>query len=343
MDLVRSKVPPLSKEQRRRGIELALADAAQSGVTSLQDNSDWQDFLVYREIRREGKLTARITEWLPFRAPLERLEAMRREGGTTDPWLKTGALKMVTDGALGSRTAAMLAPYSDDPSTSGILTLDPAKLKQMAIERDRAGFQLNFHAIGDRANRISLDALAAARAANGPRERRDRIEHAQVVAAEDFARFAELGVIASMQPSHQTTDMRWAEQRIGPERVQGAYAWATFLKHGVRLAFGTDYPVEPINPFRGLYGCVTRERPDGGPPGGWQGQEKISMDECIRAYTAGSAYGEFEEGKKGQIKPGQYADIIVLSTDVTQVKPSEIVKTATLRTIAGGRTVYQVK
>lgn len=343
MALVYSKVPPLSPEKRRHGIELALADAAQFGVTSLQDNSDWQDFLVYQQIKREGKLTARITEWLPFVAPLEQLEKMRRDGGTSDPWLKTGALKMVTDGALGSRTAAMLAPYSDEPSTSGILTLDPEKLKQMAIERDRTRFQLNFHAIGDRANRISLDAFAATRSANGVRERRDRIEHAQVVALEDFARFAALGVIASMQPSHETTDMRWAEQRIGPERAKGAYAWATFLKHGVRLAFGTDYPVEPINPFRGLYACVTRELPDGGPAGGWQPQEKISMDDCIRAYTADSAYGEFEEGKKGQIKADQYADIIVLSTDVTQAKPSEIVKTTVLRTIVGGKTVYQAK
>jgi predicted amidohydrolase YtcJ len=236
----------------------------------------------------------------------------------------------------------MLAPYSDEPSTKGILTLEPEKLQQLAIERDRAGFQLNFHAIGDRANRISLDAFAAARAANGSRERRDRIEHAQVVAPMDFTRFADLGVIASMQPAHQTTDMRWAEQRIGPERAKGAYAWATFLKHGVRLAFGTDYPVEPIDPFRGLYACVTRELPDGGPSGGWQPQEKISMDDCIRAYTSGSAYGEFEEGKKGQIKPGHYADIIVLSVDVTQAKPAEIVKTKVLRTILAGRTIYNL-
>src|SRR5260370_26189564 len=174
-----------------------------------------------------------------------------------------------------------------------MMAIDPEELTQMAIERLCVDLQLHFHAIGDRANRISLDAFAAARAANGRRERRNRIEHAQVVAPEDFARFAELGVIASMQPSHETTDMRWAEQRIGPERAKGAYAWATFLKHGIRLAFGTDYPVEPINPFRALYACVTRELPDGGPPGGWQPQEKIPMDECIRAYTAGSAYAEF--------------------------------------------------
>src|ERR1700687_2883009 len=316
LGLIRAKVPPPSKEQRYHGIVLALADAAQFGVTSLQDNSEWQDFLVYQQIKREGKLTARITEWLPFRAPLEQLETMRRDGGTTDPWLKVGALKMVTDGALGSRTAAMLAPYSDDSSTSGILTIDPETLKQMTIERDRAGFQLNFHAIGDRANRISLDAFAAALAANGRRVRRDRIEHAQVVAPEDFARFAQLDVMASMQPSHETSDMRWAERRIGPERPKGAYAWATFRRQGVRLAFGTDYPVEPISPFRGLYACVTRELPDGGPRLGWQTQEKIPLADCIRAYTYGAAYAQFEDGKKGELKAGQYADFIILSNDL---------------------------
>ncbi len=340
MGLVDSKIPPPSAEQRRRGIELALADVAQHGVTSAQDNSAWEDFLIYRAIRNDGKLTVRITEWLPFPAPLGKLEQMRRDGGTTDPWLRTGALKMVTDGALGSRTAAMLAPYSDDPSTSGIMTMEPEKLRALAIERDKAGFQLNFHAIGDRANRVVLDVFEAAAKANGPRDRRDRIEHAQVVAASDFPRFARLQVIASMQPSHQTSDMRWAEQRVGPERIKGAYAWATMEKFGIRLAFGTDYDVEPITPFRGLYACVTRELPTGGPQGGWQPQEKISLDDCIRAYTSGSAYGEFMEGKKGELKAGEFADFIVLSKDLTKVTPSEYLNTKVLRTVVGGRTVY---
>jgi predicted amidohydrolase YtcJ len=341
MRLVEQNVPEPSAEQRRRGIELVLADVAKNGVTSVQDNSDWEDFLVYHDLKDEGKLTVRITEWLHFTAPLGELQNMRSEGGTGDPWLKTGALKMVTDGALGSRTAAMLAPYSDDPATSGIMTMDPDKLRQMAIERDKAGFQLNFHAIGDRANRVALDVFEAVAKANGPRDRRDRVEHAQVVAPEDFPRFAKLKVIASMQPSHQTTDMRWAEQRVGPDRLRGAYAWASLQKDGARLAFGTDYPVEPISPMRGLYACVTRELPDGGPPGGWQPQEKISLDDCIRAYTAGSAYAQFEEGKKGELKRGEYADFVVLSNDLTKVPPSEYVKTRVLRTVVGGRTIYQ--
>ncbi len=340
MGLVESKIPPPTPERRRKGIELALADVAANGVTSLQDNSAWEDFLVYRDLKKEGKLTARITEWLPFSEPLEKLEAKRKEGGTTDPWLRTGALKFVSDGALGSRTAAMLAPYSDDPKTSGLLAMESEKLSAMAIERDKAGFQLNFHAIGDRANRVSLDAFEAVAKANGPRDRRDRIEHAQVVSRSDIPRFAKLQVIASMQPSHQTTDMRWAESRVGPDRVKGAYAWATMQNYGVRLAFGTDYDVEVISPFRGLYACVTRELPDGGPSGGWQPQEKISLADCIRAYTTGSAYAEFSEGKKGELKAGELADFIVLSDDLTKIQPARYTKVKVLRTVVGGRTVY---
>ena len=342
MHLVKSRIPSPTPEQRRRGIELALADLAKNGVTSAQDNSAWEDFLTYRAIKNDGKLTVRVTEWLPFAAPLEKLEQMRRDGGTTDPWLRTGALKMVTDGALGSRTAALLAPYSDDPSTSGIMTIEPEKLRTLAVERDKALFQLNFHAIGDRANRVALDAFEAAAKANGPRDRRDRIEHAQVVALSDIPRFARLQVIASMQPSHETSDMRWAEGRVGPERAKGAYAWASMQKFGARLAFGTDYDVEPISPFRGLYACVTRELPTGGPQGGWQPQEKISLADCIRAYTSGSAYGEFMEGKKGELKAGEFADFIVLSNDLTKVEPREYVNTKVLRTVVGGRVVYSV-
>jgi predicted amidohydrolase YtcJ len=341
MQLVRVRIPDPSPEERRRGIEIALADVARNGVTSLQDNSAWEDFQVYQQLKEEGKLTARITEWLHFNDSLNDLQDRRAQGGTKDPWLKTGALKAVTDGALGSRTAAMLEPYNDDPSTTGIFTYDPDKLRAMAIERDRAGFQLNFHAIGDRANRIALDVFEAVAKVNGPRDRRDRIEHAQVVAPMDFQRFAELKVIASMQPSHQTTDMRWAEDRIGNERIKGAYAWNTMLKDGVRLAFGTDYPVEPISPFRGLYACVTRERPEGGPRKGWEPQEKISLEDCIRAYTSGSAYAQFEEGKKGELKAGEYADFIVLSDDLTKIPPSQYTKVRVLRTVVGGRTVFQ--
>jgi predicted amidohydrolase YtcJ len=341
MDLVNSRIPDPTPEQHLRGITLVLADLAQNGVTSVQDNSEWDDFRTYKQLKDDGKLTVRITEWLHFTEPLNDLQNKRAQAGTSDPWLKTGALKMVTDGALGSRTAAMLEPYSDDAKTTGILIMEPDKLKSLAIERDKAGFQLNFHAIGDRANRVSLDVFEAVAKANGRRDRRDRIEHAQVVAPDDLPRFAKLKVIASMQPSHQTTDMRWAESRVGPERIKGAYAWATLQKSGARLAFGTDYPIEVISPFRGLYACVARQLPDGAPAGGWQPQEKISLEDCISAYTSGAAYAEFEEGKKGELKVGEYADFIVLSNDLTKIPPSDYVKTQVLRTVAGGRTVYE--
>ena len=343
IQLVEVRIPDPSPEQMRHGVELVLEDAAKNGVTSAQDYSPWEYFQVYKLLKEQKKLTLRITEWLTFNLPVGQLQNMRAQGGTTDPWLRTGALKAFTDGALGSRTAAMLTPYSDDPYTSGILINDPDKLRAMAIERDKAGFQLAFHAIGDRANRIALDVFEAVVKVNGQRDRRDRIEHAQVVSMEDFPRFAQWKVIASMQPSHETNDMRWAEQRVGPERAKGAYAWATMQKNGARLAFGTDFDVEPINPMRGLYACVTRELPDGGPKGGWQPQEKISLEDCIRAYTTGSAYAEFAEGKKGELKEGEYADFIVLSNDLTKVPPSEYLKTQVLRTVVGGRVVYEKK
>jgi predicted amidohydrolase YtcJ len=340
MNLVTVRVPDPPAETRRKGIEMVFENLAKNGVTSVQDFSDWEDFKVYQQLKDDGKLTVRITEWLPFLAPLNDLQNMRGQGGTTDPWLKTGALKAFTDGAMGSRTAAMLEPYSDDPSTSGILTIEPRKLLEMAIARDKAGFQLAFHAIGDRANHVALDVFEEVAKANGPRDRRDRIEHAQLVAPQDFARFAQLKVIASMQPSHQTTDMRWAEDRVGRDRIKGAYAWASMLKNGVRLAFGTDYDVEPVSPFRGLYACVTRERPEGGPKNGWESQEKISLEDCIRAYTSGSAYAQFEEGKKGELKSGEYADFVILSNDLTKVPPAQYTKTRVLRTVVGGRTVH---
>jgi predicted amidohydrolase YtcJ len=340
MTLVEQRIPDPSPEERRRGIEMVLAELSKNGVTSAQDNSEWEDFDVYNDLKLEKKLNVRITEWLHFMDPLVQLETHRSQGGTDDPWLKTGALKIVTDGALGTRTAAMLAPYSDDPQNSGIMDIEPEKLKAMALERDKAGFQLAFHAIGDRANRIALDTFESLVRVNGTRERRDRVEHAQVLSPQDLPRFAQLKVIASMQPSHEMTDQRWAEARLGPERSKGAYAWNSLLKSGATLAFGTDYSVEPINPFRGLYACVTRAGADGLPAGGWEPQEKISLDECIHAYTVGSAFAEFEEKRKGTLKVGQFADFVILSQDVTKAAPADILKTEVLTTVVGGRVVY---
>jgi len=340
-ELVEQRIPDPPDEERKKGIELVLQELARNGVTSVQDFSAWEDFRAFSELKEQKKLTVRITEWLPFSASTDSLQNMRAEGGTTDPWLRTGALKGFLDGALGTRTAALLAPYSDDPSTSGMLTIDPEKLKAMAIERDRLGFQLAFHAIGDKANRLGLDTFESLLRVNPPRDRRDRIEHAQVVSPQDIPRFGALKVIASMQPSHETNDMRWAEQRLGPERSKGAYAWHSLQKSGAQLAFGTDYDVEPIDPRRGLYACVTRAGVDGNPPGGWIPEEKLPLADCIRAYTTGSAYAEFMDGKKGELKVGEFADFVILSRDITKVSPPEILQTEILRTVVGGRTVYQ--
>jgi predicted amidohydrolase YtcJ len=357
MSLVYGRIPRYSMEQRRRAFQLVMDEAVQYGVTSVQDNSvmdaddaanyGWQNFLVLDQLKREGKLKFHVTEWLPFLAPVSRLEEMRRFGGSStpenpgDPWLKTGQVKLIMDGSLGSRTAAMLAPYSDDPSTAGILEIEPDRLKQMAIERDRAGFQLGFHAIGDRANRVALDTFAAVLEANGPRDRRDRVEHAQVVEAGDFARFGKLNVIASMQPAHLLDDERWATARLGPERSRGAYAWHTMEQNGVRLAFGTDYPVVAINPLRGIYACVTRQLTDGMPKRGWQPQERLRAKDCFHAYTVGSAFAQFEEQRMGIIAPGMLADIVVYPKDLNETRPSEILTIPVVMTIVGGKIVYQ--
>jgi len=219
--------------------------------------------------------------------------------------------------------------------------MDPEKLRVMAIERDKLGFQLAFHAIGDKANRLALDTFESVARVNPPRDRRERIEHAQVVAPQDMPRFGGLHVVASVQPSHETNDSRWAEQRLGPERSKGAYAWNSLQNAGAKLAFGTDYDVEPVNPLRGLYACVTREAIDGGPAGGWQPQEKLPLQDCIRAYTSGSAYAEFMDGKKGELKVGEFADFVILSRDLTKVSPKEFLTTDVLETVVGGRIVYQ--
>ncbi len=351
MDLVASHIPPHSVLLRARLFGEVLEKAAKYGVTSVQDNSvmalqdnndyGWQNFLVLQQMRKEGKLPVRITEWLPFAAPMETLKLMRDTGGTTDPWLKTGALKALLDGSLGSRTAAMLAPYSDAPKTSGILRESPVTFMPMAIERDKAGFQLAFHAIGDKANRLALDTFAAVLAANGQRDRRDRIEHAQVVAPDDFERFGKLDVVASMQPAHLLDDARWAEARLGPNRSRGAYAWLTLEKSGAKLAFGTDFPnYESIDPLQGIYACVTRQLMDGTPPKGWEPQERLPIDECLRAYTTGSAYAEFEEQSKGTIAQGMDADIVVYPVNLLQIPPPQLLKTNVVMTIAGGKIRY---
>ncbi|MGC2744139.1 MAG: amidohydrolase [Candidatus Angelobacter sp.] len=341
MRLVGEKIPPPTAAQRRRAAELALADAARSGITSAQDNSEWEDFLTYEQMEKEGKLTLRIAEWLPFDAPLEQLRRMRQHHPADDPMLHTTMLKGFMDGSLGSRTAAMLAPYNDDPKNSGIPRYEQDKLNAMTAERANDGFQIGFHAIGDRAARMALDAFAYAIQKSNKKNLRFRIEHDQVVAPEDFKEYKALGVIASMQPNHLLTDMNWAEARIGPERAKHSYAWKEFEDNGIPLAFGTDYPVEPITPFRGLYAAVTRKNEAGTKE--YYPEQKLTIDHAIYAYTIGAAYAEFEEERKGQLTPGMLADFVVLDRDITKVAPPEILKTRVLRTVVGGKTVYEAK
>ncbi len=360
--MVYSKVPPPTLEQRRYALGVAIHDALANGVTSVQDNSQWEDFLALEELEHTSQLHLRFAEWLDFNQPVAVLEQRRASHPTGDLLLHLTMLKGFMDGSLGSRTAAMEEPYSDDPANSGLPRYEQAELNRMASDRAAAGFQLGFHAIGDRANDIALNAFAAAEqvarpanspappgnpdaavvttapAALSPASLRLRIEHAQVLLPGDFDRFAAEGVIASMQPSHLLTDMSWANDRLGSERAKYAYAWKSFLDHRVTLAFGTDYPVEPINPFRGLYSAITRQNEAG--TMSFQPQEKISLNEAIYAYTQASAFAEFRERQKSRLEPGYLADFIVLDRDITTASPQQLLHTRVLRTVVNGESVY---
>jgi predicted amidohydrolase YtcJ len=348
---VRAVIPPPTRDQRRHGIEVALADLAAHGVTSAQDYSpEWENFQIYEELEKEGKLTARISEWLPFDDSIEELKKKRSSHPQSDLMLHTGMVKAFMDGSLGGHTAALLEPYADDPKTSGLLRYDAPKLTEMAKERVLAGFQLGFHAIGDKAVQMALDAFAEAekaareqkvKAANGGDDYRLRVEHAQVVTPAQIARFKELKVIASMQPTHLLTDMRWTEARLGPKRAGTCHTWAAFANKGVTLAFGTDYPVEPVTPFRGLYVAVTRKSENGKQE--YFPLQKLTMDQAIAAYTTGSAFAEFEEKEKGKLVPGMLADFVVLDRDVTAASPEKILGAKVLRTVVGGKTAYEDK
>ncbi len=361
--LLTRRIPPPDSDTRRRALQLSIDDALAHGVTSVQDFSDWEDFLALESLEHTGKLKLRVTEWLDFNLPLAVLQQRRASHPVDDPLLHTGFLKAFMDGSLGSRTAALDEPYADDPSNSGIPRYDETKLNAMATERAAASFQLGFHAIGDLANSIALNAFAAAEETalpsdaplppnnpdativtrstkeTQPADLRLRIEHAQVLLPDDFDRFKELGVIASMQPSHLLTDMAWAAARLGPERVKYAYAWRSFLTHGVPLAFGTDYPVESIDPFRGLYAATTRQNEAGTQT--FEPQEKLTVPEAILAYTQTSAFAEFAEHRLGLLTPGFLADMVVLDRDPLTAVPQELIHTRVLRTIVGGETVYQ--
>ncbi|HKQ51535.1 MAG TPA: amidohydrolase, partial [Pyrinomonadaceae bacterium] len=360
--LVARFVPQPTPAELMQALERALAEARRYGLTSIQDNSGYRTTMLYRELLKQGKLTVRVAEWQDFEDTVAELKRQRAEFETfkDDPLrLRLTALKGYVDGTLGSRTAAMLAPFADDPHNSGIPRHPPEELTKMIVERDAAGFQIALHAIGDRANRMALDGYAAAFTEEskklplpdkksissitilGVPTRRHRVEHAQVVAPSDFARFRDLQVIASMQPSHAISDKRWAQDRLGEYRVLGAYSWHIMKSFNVHVPFGTDWPVEPINPYLGLYAAVTRQSTDGEPAGGWWPQERLSIEDAIRCYTAEGAYASFEEVYKGQIATGMLADLVVHSRDLLTIPPREILQTEAVMTILGGQVVYE--
>ena len=343
MDYVDKIAPPLSHDQRVQAVKRALAHAASLGVTSVQHmNPEYADIAVYDELLQRGELTARI-----YAAPLipsvddqVKIGIRHAFGG---PFLRIGALKAYADGSLGSSTAYFFEPFLNQPNNHGLLSdeMHPVSLMRDRMMRaDAAGLQLCTHAIGDQGISMILDIYSEIVKAHGESDRRFRIEHAQHMAAKDFDRFTQLHVIASVQPYHAIDDGRWAEERIGHDRASRTYAFRTFLDHGVRLAFGTDWEVAPLNPMLGLYAAVTRATLDGKNPNGWFPQQKLTLPEAIEAYTMGSAYAEFQENEKGSITVGKLADMVLLSGDIFAIDPAKIRDVKVKITIVGGKIVW---
>jgi len=344
MNYVYRVIPPMSAEKRLRILKQGLEHAASLGVTSVQDmNPSYADVAAYTALAERGELTLRIYAAPPVSLWKDQAKLGLRRGFGS-PLLRLGAVKGYADGSLGSTTAYFFAPYSDDPKTSGLLTdeMQPlSKMRERLVGADKAGIQLCMHAIGDRGISTMLDLYADVIRANGERDRRLRIEHAQHVAPKDFERFAKMKVIASVQPYHAIDDGRWADKRIGPERSKTTYAFRTFLDSGVRLALGTDWFVAPLSPMETIYAAVTRATLDGQRPGGWVPEQKISVQEAVEAYTMGSAYAEFQEREKGSITPGKLADLVVLSDDIFAIPKESIRNVKVEKTILGGRLIYE--
>jgi predicted amidohydrolase YtcJ len=343
--LVTSHIPPFTLDEVKRGIALAAAECVRNGLTSVHEARVTAMMLTaFRELIKEDRLPLRVYAMLDG-----------SDKSLVDEWLARGpeidranhrfivrCFKVFADGALGSRGAALLEPYSDDPANKGVTTTSRYELFSITRRSLGRGFQVAVHAIGDSANRMTLDCFEwALRDSPRSRDARLRIEHAQVVAAADIPRFARLGVIASMQPVHCTSDMPWAEKRLGPERVKGAYAWRSIIKTGAHLPLSSDFPGETLNPFYGIYAAVTRQDPAGNPGGGWHPEQRLTLDEALRGYTLEAAYAEFEEASKGSIEEGKLADLVVISGDITGISPREFLSIKVLKTIVDGKVVYQ--
>jgi predicted amidohydrolase YtcJ len=322
-------------------IERGLAYAAKLGLTGVTTSASLQELDIFKQIKAEGKLTLRVYAWLP----IDELDTYIKRGikqGQGDDMVRVGFQKIYIDGSLGSGTALMFAPFSNDPSKTGLPQYKEEAFYALVEKAHQNGYQTGTHAIGDKGVNWVLNAVERAQKKYGAKDLRHRIEHAQIVIPSDVPRFKQLGVIASMQPTHCTTDMRFCEIGIGTERSKNAYIWKTLLDAGAQLAFGTDWPVEPLDPMRGLYSAVTRKNIEGGfPEGGWFPEQRLTMADSVRLYTLGAAFASFEEKIKGTIEPGKLADFTVLSKDIYRVDPKEILTTEALYTILGGKIVFQ--
>ncbi|HMI87647.1 MAG TPA: amidohydrolase [Polyangiaceae bacterium] len=342
-ELVTRHLPKLTLEQTKRAIELAAEQCVQHGLTSVHEAQVSRIMIeAYRELVRERRLPVRVAVMLDG-ADRALIEEWLARGPEIDARhrLTIRSVKIFADGALGSRGAALLEPYSDEPSTRGVFTTPGDVVYDITRRSLDRGFQVATYAIGDAANHEVLDAYERALGETKVQDARLRIEHAQIVAPSDLPRFAKLGVIASMQPTHCTSDMPWAEKRVGPSRVQGAYAWHSMVESGAHVPLSSDFPGETLDPFHGIYAAITRQSPDGKPDSGWHPEERLTLDEALRGYTREAAYAEFEERDKGSLEVGKLADFLVLSADITKVSPKEMLELRAQRTYVGGKLVFQ--
>jgi predicted amidohydrolase YtcJ len=349
--LIDNAIPVPSRADLRKAILAAIAECNRLGLTGVHDAGVEPDTVgIYEELAKAGNFNLRNYVMLSDPgepgSPAARANPYLVRGPQSalyDGHLWVRAIKLYADGALGSRGAALLAPYADEPTNSGLLVSRPEHIRAWADAALRSGFQVNVHAIGDRGNRIVLDAFESALKAAPKADHRFRIEHAQVVSPEDIPRFAKLGVIPSMQPTHQTSDMGWAEVRVGPQRIRGAYAWRSLLNTGVVIPSGTDFPVEEVNPLLTFHAAVTRQDPGNLPPGGWYPDQKMTRQEALQSMTIWPAYAGFQESVLGSLTPGKYADFVVLDRDIMRVPDTELLGTRVVSTWIGGRRVYEAK
>ena len=344
MNLVGKYLPQRTDEDRRKALELALEEMRRMGLTSVHDaRIDIDTFELFKEFAREGKLTTRIHAMIGGTGKVfDKISANGPMKWNADNTLSVMSVKLYEDGALGSRGAAMIEPYHDEPSHSGLLFYEEDTLFAQAKKAADKGYQVNIHAIGDQANRTVLDVFERLREEEEPgQDLRHRIEHAQVVALEDIPRFSENNIIASMQPTHATSDMNMAEDRVGPDRIKGAYAWNRFKEAGVLIAGGSDFPVEYSNPFFGLYSAVTRKDHQGQPPGGWYSDQALSRAGALALFTQNAAYSGYQEATVGRLEEGYKADFIVIDRDYFTIPDGDIFGTQVEQTWMNGEKVYQ--